>query len=90
MMELFQQLGLYFDQDIFVIYSSVEDAASAFIGRLNANQTAELAQYLERSLSSKTDAELGIMWDKTGSDILVSDEGIRAFLSKILAQAKNI
>jgi len=89
MSEIFQQLVQYFHQDIHLVYSSVEEVAKAFIMRLDQSETNELVRFLERSLSSKSNSELADLWDKTGSDIIVDDAGIRDFLSKILGQAKS-
>ena len=89
MSEIFQQRGQYFHQDIHLIYSSVEEVAKAFVLRLDQSETTELVNFLEKNLSSKSNSELADLWDKTGSDIIVDDNGIRDFLSKILGQAKS-
>ncbi len=89
MSEVFCQLGQYYHQDIHLIYPSVEEVAKAFIARLDAAETTELVSFLETNLSSKSDSELADLWDKTGSDIIVDDSGIRGFLSKILGQVKS-
>lgn len=89
MMEVFHLLGQYFDQDIFVIYSSVEEATAAFLKRLDQSEVIELSKFLETNLAAKSDTELADLWDETGSDMLVNDESAREFLIKILELTKK-